>query len=51
MFQLNSKEKSGISNSSENLHIAFQEKKKKNKEQKKKTKEKIKIYYHLLKSF
>lgn len=34
MFQLNSKEKSGISNSSENLHIAFQEKKK-NKEQKK----------------
>lgn len=34
MFQLNSKEKSGISNSSENLHIAFQEKK--NKEQKKK---------------
>lgn len=50
MFQLNSKEKSGISNSSENLHIAFQEKKK-NKEQKKKTKEKIKIYYHLLKSF
>lgn len=34
MFQLNSKEKSGISNSSENLHIAFQEEKK-NKEQKK----------------
>ena len=35
MFQLNTKEKSGISNSSENLHIAFQEKtknkKKKNK--------------------
>lgn len=28
MFQLNTKEKSGISNSSENLHIAFQEKKK-----------------------
>lgn len=50
MFQLNSKEKSGISNSSENLHIAFQEKKKKTKN-KKKTKEKIKIYYHLLKSF
>lgn len=36
MFQLNSKEKSGISNSSENLHIAFQEKKKtKNKKKKK----------------
>lgn len=48
MFQLNSKEKSGISNSSENLHIAFQEKKQRTK---KKTKEKIKIYYHLLKSF
>lgn len=28
MFQLNTKEKSGISNSSENLHIAFQEKRK-----------------------
>lgn len=28
MFQLNTKEKSGISNSSENLHTAFQEKKK-----------------------
>lgn len=27
MFQLNTKENSGISNSSENLHIAFQEKK------------------------
>lgn len=50
MFQLNSKEKSGISNSSENLHIAFQEKKKQ-RTKKKKTKEKIKIYYHLLKSF
>lgn len=50
MFQLNSKEKSCISNSSENLHIAFQEKKKKQRT-KKKTKEKIKIYYHLLKSF
>lgn len=49
MFQLNSKEKSGISNSSENLHIAFQEKKK--QRTKKKKKEKIKIYYHLLKSF
>lgn len=36
MFQLNSKEKSGISNSSENLHIAFQEKKKtKNKKKNK----------------
>lgn len=35
MFQLNSKEKSGISNSSENLHIAFQEKKKKTKNKKK----------------
>ena len=31
MFQLNTKEKSGISNSSENLHIAFQEKKNKKK--------------------
>lgn len=41
MFQLNSKEKSGISNSSENLHIAFQEKKK-NKEQKKKQRKKLK---------
>lgn len=35
MFQLNSKEKSGISNSSENLHIAFQEKKTKNKKKNK----------------
>lgn len=41
MFQLNSKEKSGISNSSENLHIVFQEKKK-NKEQKKKQRKKLK---------
>lgn len=31
MFQLNTKEKSGISNSSENLHNAFQEKKNKGK--------------------
>lgn len=42
MFQLNSKEKSGISNSSENLHIAFQEKKKKTKNKKKKQRKKLK---------
>lgn len=41
MFQLNSKEKSGISNSSENLHIAFQEKKK-TKNKKKKQRKKLK---------
>lgn len=34
MFQLNTKEKSGISNSSENLHIAFQEKKKQKQREK-----------------
>lgn len=46
MFQLNSKEKSGISNSSENLHIAFQEKKKtKNKKKKKRKKLKYIIIF------
>lgn len=42
MFQLNSKEKSGISNSSENLHIAFQEKKKQRTKKKKKQRKKLK---------
>lgn len=43
MYQLNTKEKSGISNSSEDLHNVFHGKKK--------TKGKIKIYYPLLKIF
>lgn len=44
MFQLNSKEKSGISNSSENLHIAFQEKKK----QRTKKKQRKKLKYIII---
>lgn len=38
MFQLNTKEKSDISNSKENLHIAFQEEKKNRQKQREKLK-------------